>query len=289
MAELEATRDFRAAVKDHVAEVIGFASDAARAHWPMCMAIEPQRIHVETSSVIVRQLPLRFVARESPWPVAPYSSEITPKAERVTFSGGTVSIGRGKRSKAFGWDNEFGQTDAPVSPFQCDNMLLSNGRFLEFVRDGGYRRRDLWTVEGAAYLDRHGRPAPLFWSGENSCSTLRLLCDEIRLPLDWPAEVSFFEVQAYLRWLGGGARLLSEAEHRFLLAKRPRGPQANLGLRWGSSTAVNYAADGSDAPVFDVMGNVWQWLADTFYPLDGFSIDPLYEDFRSRFSRATTR
>lgn len=35
-----------------------------------------------------------------------------------------------------------------VPEFEASRYLVTNAEFLEFVRDGGYQRKELWTVEG---------------------------------------------------------------------------------------------------------------------------------------------
>jgi len=52
---------------------------------------------------------------------------------------------------------------------------------------------------------------------------------------------------------------------------------ANLHLDHGASSCpVNRFAHG---PLFDVVGNVWQWTETPIYPFDGFRVHPLYDDF----------
>lgn len=48
----------------------------------------------------------------------------------------------------------------------------------------------------------------------------RAIFDVIDMPLDWPAEVNYFEAKAYCAWKGPEYRLLTEAEHHAI-----RGPQ----------------------------------------------------------------
>ena len=71
---------------------------------------------------------------------------------------------------------------------------------------------------------------------------------------------------------------------------------ANANLRWGSESAVDASAiqltpdQASDQVANqvanqvvnqfgDIFGNVWQWAEDHFYPLDGFAVHRLYDDF----------
>lgn len=66
---------YREEVYRLVTSVIQTAPDAAISgidmdspYWALPMAMEHERIHVETSSVLIRELPLEYVARPATWP-----------------------------------------------------------------------------------------------------------------------------------------------------------------------------------------------------------------------------
>lgn len=61
-----------------------------------------------------------------------------------------MTLGKPYDHHLYGWDNEYGVRTADVQSFEASRYLVSNGEFLEFVRDGGYQTRDLWTDEGYA-------------------------------------------------------------------------------------------------------------------------------------------
>lgn len=44
----------------------------------------------------------------------------------------------------YGWDNEFGEKFIDVKAFKASSMLVSNGEYLEFVKDNGYNVMEFW-------------------------------------------------------------------------------------------------------------------------------------------------
>lgn len=39
-----------------------------------------------------------------------------------------------------------------VPEFEATKYLVTNGEFLDFVKDRGYQQRELWTEEGECFL-----------------------------------------------------------------------------------------------------------------------------------------
>ena len=77
-----------------------------------------------------------------------------------------------------------------VKEFKASEMLVSNGEFLAFVREGGYSCPEWWTAEGQRWLASVKPTMPLFWRREADSYRLRTLSAEIPMPWDWPAEVN---------------------------------------------------------------------------------------------------
>ena len=111
------------------------------------MGIEHQRIHLETSSVLIRQLPIDQVQQLPMWDICTEAGE--PPANRLlNVPGGSVTLGKGKDHPLYGWDNEYGVHSAGVQDFKAAQYLTSNREFLEFVEEGGYREQKWWSEEG---------------------------------------------------------------------------------------------------------------------------------------------
>jgi formylglycine-generating enzyme required for sulfatase activity len=107
------------------------------------------RIHLETSSVLIRQLPIDYVKKPANWKYAPLSMD-SGAGENVLVKvpGGRVTVGKPRDFPSYGWDNEYGQAEIDVPEFGASQYLVTNGEFLEFVESGGYQNKDLWTQEG---------------------------------------------------------------------------------------------------------------------------------------------
>jgi 5-histidylcysteine sulfoxide synthase/putative 4-mercaptohistidine N1-methyltranferase len=255
--------------------------------WAILMGIEHENIHLETSSVLMRQLPLsllRPLAGWEPW----QESGVPPENALLPVAGGRVRLGKARDDRLYGWDNEYGEHEAELKDFAAGRYLVSNGEFLSFVEAGGYADSRWWTAEGDNWR-RFARPEhPSFWVAGADGWKLRLIAAERPMPWDWPVEVNCLEAEAFCAWKsaqGGVAlRLPSEDEWRRLrdLSGVPdvdgwQEAPANIGLAYGASPCpVQHFRHGD---FYDVIGNVWQWTATPIYPFGGFAVHPYYDDF----------
>ena len=272
--------------------------------WALFMGFEHERIHLETSSVLIRELPLEWVQRPAQWvELAARGSHGDGKAvlgrdfpvnDFVAVTGDSVHLGKPVDWPSFGWDNEYGGRSAKVGSFRVQRCLVSNGEYLDFVKAGGYLDPDYWSKEGWEWRQFRNAKCPTFWVSAGPAGMhdyrLRSLFEINEMPWSWPVEVNFHEAKAYAKWRQlrdkKQYRLLTEAEHHRLRA--PVGDQAdgfgrarpeyNLDLASGSPGPVDKFAR-AESGVYDLFGNVWQWSEDTFNPLEGFQVHPIYDDF----------
>ena len=110
--------------------------------WAILMGIEHERIHVETSSVIIRRLPIEMVRPLPLWEIC-RESRSAPENELLPVEGGRVTLGKRRDDPIYGWDNEYGRQETDVWDFAASRYLVSNGEFLGFIEDGGYKKRRL--------------------------------------------------------------------------------------------------------------------------------------------------
>ncbi len=260
--------------------------------WVILMGIEHERIHLETSSVLIRQLPLEWVRDDPSWPACDRARQqvsSVPANRLLPVSGGEVVLG--KRDATYGWDNEYGERRVTLAPFEASAMLVSNAEYFTFAAADGYLDRRWWSDEGWAWRTFAGATRPTFWVGdieEPGSLKLRLMTREVSMPWDWPVEVNALEAQAFCRWkssiTGRSVQLPSEAEWA-ALRNRVAGDQpdwetepGNINLsRWASSCPVDMFAQGDG--FFDIVGNVWQWTSTPISGLGGFAVHPRYDDF----------
>ncbi len=278
---VRAVHDYRAKVYQVIRELLESSLWPLPIHsqhpfWALLMGIEHSRVHLETSSMLLRQLPPEKLQCPAGWAYAP-SHGAVPANPMLEVPGGVVTLG--KTEPTFGWDMEYGNCTRSVAPFLASQYLVSNGEFLEFLEADGYRRQEYWGQEAWDWLQRHQVSHPKFWLPASTGYRYRATFEEIALPLDWPVEVNHYEAIAFCRWKGPGYRLLGEAEWQQALRHSTQ-DQHNLNLQFASPSPVNLSATNGLA---DLRGNVWEWLQDTFAPLPGFQPHPLYADHAAPF------
>lgn len=285
-------KEYRDQVRDLVDQVITelplqLPIDWESPFWAIMMGIEHQRIHLETSSVIIRRLPLRKVRPLPLWEICNESGS-APQNTLLPVNGGLVELGKSKAHPLYGWDNEFGRHSFLVEDFQASKYLVSNQEYLGFVEAGGYRNQDFWTEEGWRWVGFSKAEQPLFWINRGGHYKFRTMAQETEMPWDWPVEVNYLEAKAFCNWKakksGLPIRLPTEDEWYRLrdqleLPDQPAWEKApgNINLEyWASSCPVNRFRQGD---FFDVVGNVWQWTETPITGFDGFEVHPWYDDF----------
>jgi len=286
---VDEVRQYRRQVREAVLQVIDETNFTLPINWespmwPVLMGIEHERIHLETSSVLIRQLPLALVEPHPQFPVCPNQGE-APENILFEVPAGQVLIDHQDPAESYGWDNEYGFHQADIDGFKASAFLVSNGEYLAFVDAGGYDNPAFWSEEGNRWRQFTPDKHPTFWVKQtNGDWRLRCMTEEVPMPWDWPVEVNALEAEAFCRWkaheTGRSIRLPSEDEYlrlRDFTQALDKAHLANQNLQfYASSMSVNQFETGD---FFDVIGNVWQWTNTPIYPFTGFKVHPLYDDF----------
>ena len=137
--------------------------------WIIMMGIEHENIHLETSTMLVRQLPIELLLQKNDWSLlCPINDESFPNSYNnnlVKIESGKVELGRSVNNPdKYGWDNEFGEDSFEIEEFETSKFLVSNREFLKFVEDDGYLQSKYWTEDGKAYLKSFKDLSyPRFW------------------------------------------------------------------------------------------------------------------------------
>ncbi len=223
----------------------------------------------------------------------------TLQRKDVRLPGGTFHLGAGK-DLPFAFDNEQWAHPITCQPFSIATTAVTQEEYLEFVEEGGYRRRELWDDEGWSWREENPANHPIYWKKDSNGEWLRRDFDQW-LPLvpDHPImNVSWHEAQAFCRfarrrlpteleWEVAASAELSKDQSSLTGCKRlhPWGDtpptEDRAHLNWNRMRPVSVAAfPAGDSPAGcrQMTGNVWEWTSSTFLPYAGFTAGP-YKEF----------
>lgn len=146
----------------------------------------------------------------------------------------------GHKGADFSFDNEQSQHKVYLQPFEISKSLVTNGEYIEFIEDKGYKNFNLWLDEGWAWVNDEKLHSPLYWykkddgwwhytvQGIQKIDTEAILC-----------HISYYEAMAFATWKN--QRLATEFEWEAAADK----------INWGSR---------------------WEWTNSAYLPYPGFKI-----------------
>lgn len=289
---VEEVKNYRETVKSTIVKLINelpltLPINWENPFWPIIMGIEHQNIHIETSSVLIRQLPVEML-QNGRFDAISETDESPVQNELIAVGGKKMELGKPTQHHFYGWDLEYGNYSEEVEGFKASKYLVSNAEFLKFVEDNGYQRKDWWTDEGWSWKTYKKAEHPLFWRKDGSSYKLRLMTMVVPMKWSYPVEINYLEAKAFCNWksakTGKKLRLPTEAEWYRLVdhcqvkdVDQWQTAPGNINLEhYTSPTRVNQFSFGD---FYDVLGNVWQWTESPITGYPGFKVHPLYDDF----------
>jgi ergothioneine biosynthesis protein EgtB len=170
----------------------------------------------------------------------------------------------GHDGNGYAWDNEAPRHETLIHPFRLADRLVTNGDWLEFMADGGYRTASLWLADGWTTVNAEGWCAPLYWEERDGAwfgmSLEGLQPVEHAAPV---AHVSYYEADAFARW--AGKRLPTEFEWEVAAQDVPVTAHA-----FATRAFRPLPAESGGHHLKQMFGDVWQWTQSAYLPYPGY-------------------
>ncbi|MBI4727531.1 SUMF1/EgtB/PvdO family nonheme iron enzyme [candidate division TA06 bacterium] len=204
-------------------------------------------------------------------PVWCFTTEPRP-IEWITIPAGNFTMGS-LPGDPYAKTDEQPQHTVYLDAYQISKYEVTNSQYKAFMDDGGYNNSIYWTADGWNWRTSNASTEPVWWSsGSYNSGTA--------FPSHPVVGVSWYEAYAFCNWAGG--HLPTEAQWE----KAARGTNSSNYWPWGStwdaskcnsgenvtpdtftySSPVGFFSTGqSPYGVYDMAGNVWEWVNDWHY------------------------
>lgn len=206
------------------------------------MVIQHEHQHDET---MLATLQLSGLVVDHPTPASPRLDWASAGEERV--AAGDFIMGTDLDPWAL--DNERPAHKVSVDEYAIDRAPVDNAAWIEFLEDGGYAYRALWSDAGWQWRCDEPQHAPRFWTRRAGGTWQRRRLGRVTevAPHEPVQHVCWYEAEAFATW--AGRRLPTEAE-------------------WEKARALN---------LLQGVGYGWEWTASDFLPYPGFCAFPYRE------------
>lgn len=193
----------------------------------------------------------------------------TPTDGGVNIAAGIYEVGHA--GNGFAYDNEAPRHRTFVPECSISRKLVTCGEYLDFIREGGYERPELWLSSGWNVVQRERWSAPLYWFERGGEWMQFTLAGLISTNTAWPVcHISLFEADAYARW--AGKRLPTEFEWEVAAVRYEKDGVEK------ASFVEDFIEDGlavhpTQCPQ-SLLGAVWQWTSSSYAPYPGYRAPP---------------
>jgi ergothioneine biosynthesis protein EgtB len=191
-----------------------------------------------------------------------------PKIEWVEFDGGVFEIGY--TGEGFAYDNESPRHKKFLNPFYVGSRLVTNGEYIEFIEDGGYKKAELWLSDGWATVEKELWDSPLYWIKKDGEWWNFTLTGKCKVDPNKPVcHISHYEADAFARW--AGSRLPTETEWEVASAGLPI--EGNF-VDNKNFHPIATPENTNGVKLKQMFGDVWEWTSSAYLPYPGYKTLP---------------
>jgi ergothioneine biosynthesis protein EgtB len=182
----------------------------------------------------------------------------------------------GHAGSGFAYDNEGPRHRALVPAFSLASRPITNGEYIAFIEDNGYRRPEFWLSLGWMTVNEQRWNAPLYWTKRDG-AWWNFTLSGLR-PVDQSepvTHVSYFEADAYAYW--AGARLPTEFEWERAAVDCPiegNFVESELFHPMAAVSAVSADKPRKGQRLHQIFGDVWEWTRSAYSPYPGYRAGP---------------
>lgn len=146
---------------------------------------------------------IKYILGHNPL-MPPYDRDFSEASQQA--DAGTINMNEGiyeigHVGNGFCFDNELGRHRVFLESYAIDSALVTNGEYLEFISDGGYRDFRFWLAEGWDWVRNNAIDSPMYWHQIGQTWHHYTLSGLKPLDLSAPvSHISYFEASAYAAW-----------------------------------------------------------------------------------------
>jgi ergothioneine biosynthesis protein EgtB len=195
------------------------------------------------------------------------AKKITP-IRFIDFEETVTAIGHD--GNGFAYDNEGPRHQALVPAFSLATRPVTNGEYIAFIEDDGYKRPEFWLSLGWMSVNEQRWDAPLYWTKREgvwwnfTLSGLRPVDQS-----DPVTHVSYFEADAYANF--AGERLATEFEWERAALDCPI--EGNF-IEDQTFPPQPMSRSGNDLQLYQMFGDTWEWTRSAYSPYPGYRAAP---------------
>ncbi len=197
------------------------------------------------------------------------NNENTLPVKWLSVGEGVYDIGDQSKGKKFTFDNEHGAHKVYLHAYEVQSRLVTNGEYLEFIKDDGYKQFKYWLSEGWDWAKRQESKNPMYWFLIDGAWMNYQLVGGLQ-PIDMNAPVthiSYYEADAFARWKG--LRLPTEFEWETAAKKY----SADVPQKANFVENEKYSPSKASEDNYQFFGDAWEWTSSSYMPYPYFTIE----------------